>query len=185
MWLFWIPDTLTSFHTFLQTCVDPQGITQQENKQGKGLFASRVPGKVDCSYRFSSFYLANLGCVQWVKALHTGKGGGHTKDNSTASHDLKEAPQLNIYMHIINKPHDQDVRMTDEESLGLWNLGSSCLWSGHFVRVSEVQVEKWQYIHLMALAPDRLPLCHEGRTEVKVRVKGQDTGPPLFYMLSV
>ena len=88
-------------------------------------------------------------------------------------------------MHIINKPHDQDVRMTDEESLGLWNLGSSCLWSGHFVRVSEVQVEKWQYIHLMALAPDRLPLCHEGRAEVKVRVKGQDTGPPLFYMLSV
>ena len=64
MWLFWIPDTLTSFHTFLQTYVDPQGSKQQENTQGKGLFASTVPGKVDCSYRFSSFYLANPGRAQ-------------------------------------------------------------------------------------------------------------------------
>ena len=47
------------------------------------------------------------------------------------------------------------------------------------------QVEKWQYIHLMALVPVRLPLCHGGRAEVKVRVKGQDTEPPLFYVLSV
>ena len=54
-----------------------------------------------------------------------------------------------------------------------------------YLRVSEVQVEKWQYIHLMALVPVRLPLCHGGRTEVKVRVKGQDTEPPLFYVLSV
>ena len=88
-------------------------------------------------------------------------------------------------MYISNKPHDPDIRMTDEGSLGLRNPGSNCLWSGHFVRVSEVQVEKWQYIHLMALVPVRLPLCQGGRAEVKVRVKGQDTEPPLFYVLSV
>ena len=75
MWLFWIPDTLTSFHTFLQTCVDPQGITQQENKEGKGLFASRVPGKVDCLYRVSFFYLANLGCMQRGKGSAYQEGG--------------------------------------------------------------------------------------------------------------
>ena len=92
---------------------------------------------------------------------------------------------MNTYMYISNKPHDPDIRMTDKDSLGLRNPGSNCLWSGHFVRVSEVQVEKWQYIHLMALVPVRLPLCHGGRAEVKDRVKGQDTEPPLFYVLSV